>query len=92
MLLSCAHPFAHTPPLASQLGFLFFDDFFPFNSAVFMFKLANNLLPFIISSMFVRLGGKRLEMFVIIFYLEFNLMCVRNFFFFWYSSMVAIAK
>ena len=41
-----------------QLGLLNFDDLFPFYSAVFMFKLANNLLPFVISSMFVHLGGK----------------------------------
>ena len=57
-LLNCAHPSAHTPPLASQLGVLIFDDLFPFYSAVFMFKLANNLLPFVISCMFFRLGGK----------------------------------
>ena len=47
-----------TSQLASQLGLLIFDDFFPFYSEVFMFKLANNLLSFVISSMFVRLGGK----------------------------------
>ena len=59
-LLSCAHPFACTPPLASQLGVLIFDDLFPFYSAVFMFKfkLANDLLSFVISYMFFRLGGK----------------------------------
>ena len=57
-LLSCAHPFPHSPLLDSQLGLLIFDDLFPFYSAVFMFKLAKNLLQFVISSMFVRLGGK----------------------------------
>ena len=48
-MLSCAHPFSHTHPLASQLGLLIFDDLFPFYSAVFIFKLANNLLPIVIA-------------------------------------------
>ena len=48
----------HLRPLVYQLCHLIFDDLFPFYSAVFMFELANNLLPFIIYSMFVRLGGK----------------------------------
>lgn len=58
-LLSHAHPLAHTPPLALQLGLLAFDDLFTFNVAFFMFKLSRNLLPSCISSMFTRLCGSR---------------------------------
>ena len=91
-LLSCAHLFAHTPLLASQFGLLIFDDLFPLYSAVFMFKLTNNLLPLVITCMFVCLSGKTSRNVCDYLYLEFNLMCVRNLFFFWCSIMVAIAK
>ena len=54
-LLSCAHPFARAPPLASRLGLLIFDSLFPLYCAGFIFKLRNNLLPF---GIFVCFGGK----------------------------------
>ncbi len=56
-LLSCAPLLAHTPPLALQLGLLIFDDLLTYHTAVFMFKLTNNMLPLCISSMFTRLRG-----------------------------------
>ena len=41
--LSCAPLLAHTPPLAFQLGLLIFDDILIFHTAVFIFKLTNNM-------------------------------------------------
>ena len=56
-LLSHVPPLAHTPPLAFQLGLLIFDDLLMYHTAVFMYKLTNNMLPTCISSMFTRLNG-----------------------------------
>ena len=42
-LLSYEHSYAHPPPLALHLGFLIFDDFFTYLSAIFMFEIANKL-------------------------------------------------
>ena len=56
-LLSSEHPYAHTPPLASQLGLLISDNLFTYFSAIFVFKIANNKLPSCISCLFQFLHG-----------------------------------
>ena len=56
-LLNRAPLLAHTSPLAFRLGLLIFDDLLTYHTAVFMFKLTNNMLPLCISSKFIRLNG-----------------------------------
>ena len=48
---------AQTPPLAFWLELLIFDDLLTYHTAVFMFKLTNNMLLLRISSMFICLKG-----------------------------------
>ena len=57
ILLSCEHPYAHTPPLTLQLRLVIFDDLFTYFSAVFLFKIVNNKLPSFISCLVQCLHG-----------------------------------
>ena len=56
-LLSYEYPYAHTPPIALQLGLLIFDDLFTYFSSINMFKIANYKPPLCISCLFQCLHG-----------------------------------